>query len=278
MDKKMTPVLKWAGGKRQIINRIKELLPKEFDCYYEPFVGAGALFLELEPKKAVINDINEELISIYKCLENEKLYSLMIQELDKHEINHNDEYYYIIRELDRNPNFNLEPLWKRAARVIYLNKACFNGLYRVNSKGYFNVPSGKKEKVKTYDKCNLRLIHEYFLRCSLQVLNVDFVEAIKTAQKGDFIYFDPPYDIIDNKNSFTSYSKYNFRKDDQKRLADCVKELTKRGIKCMVSNHNTKYIQELYKDFNIKIIHAKRIINADGKNRGTVEEVLITNY
>lgn len=274
----MSPVVKWAGGKRQILEKLKENMPKEYNNYYEPFIGGGALLFDIAPKTATINDVNQELLAIYTCLKDDELYKLMIQELDKHDKNHSEEYYYKIRELDRDPRFELEPLWKRASRAIYLNKTCFNGLYRVNSKGFFNVPSAKKVKVNSYNKNNLEEIHNYFKYDNITILSGDFVEACRTAHSGDFVYFDPPYDNWDDKESFTAYSKFDFNKEDQKRLADCFKDLTKRGVKCMLSNQNTKYINELYAGFNIKVINAKRMINANASGRGSVEEVIITNY
>lgn len=274
----MHPIVKWAGGKHQLLEKIKELMPKEYNNYYEPFVGGGALLFELTPKNATINDVNLELLAIYNCMKDDELYKLMLDELDKHEKNHNDEYYYEVRSWDRDNRFELEPLWKRAARAIYLNKACFNGLYRVNAKGYFNVPSAKKEKVITYDLDNMEAIHNYFKNDNITILSGDFVEATRTAKQGDFVYFDPPYDNFEDKESFTAYSKFDFNKDDQVRLANCFKDLTNRGVKCMLSNHNTKFINELYKDFNINVVNAKRMINANASGRGNVEEVIITNY
>ena len=274
----MHPIVKWAGGKHQLLEKIKELMPKEYKNYYEPFVGGGALLFELIPKNATINDVNLELLAIYTCMKDDELYKLMLEELDKHEENHNDIYYYEVRSWDRNNRFELEPLWKRAARAIYLNKSCFNGLYRVNAKGYFNVPSAKKEKVNTYDLDNMEAIHNYFKNDNITILSGDFVEATRTAKEGDFVYFDPPYDNFEDKESFTAYSKFDFNKDDQVRLANCFKDLTNRGVKCMLSNHNTKFINELYKDFNINVVNAKRMINANASGRGNVEEVIITNY
>lgn len=274
----MSPVVKWAGGKRQILEKLKSSMPAQFNTYYEPFIGGGALLFDLAPKKAVINDVNQELLAIYTCLKDDELYELMLKELDNHEKNHSKDYYYSVRDWDRNSRFELEPLWKRAARAIYLNKSCFNGLYRVNSKGYFNVPSAKKDKVVTYNKENMDEIHNYFRSDNLTILSGDFVEATRTAKTGDFVYFDPPYDTWEDKESFTAYSKFDFNKEDQKRLADCFKDLTIRGVKCMLSNHNTKYINELYEGFNIKIISAKRMINSKASGRGAVEEVIITNY
>lgn len=274
----MSPVVKWAGGKRQILEKLKANLPEKFNNYFEPFIGGGALLFDLAPKNATINDVNQELLAIYTCLKDDELYRLMLEELDKHEKNHSEEYYYHVREWDRDPRFELEPLWKRAARAIYLNKSCFNGLYRVNAKGYFNVPSAKKEHVVTYSKANMEEIHEYFKDDNVTILSGDFVEATRNAHEGDFVYFDPPYDSREDKESFTAYSKFDFNKDDQRRLADCFKDLTNRGVKCMLSNHNTAYINELYNGFNIQIIKAKRMINANAAGRGAVEEVIITNY
>ena len=274
----MIPVVKWAGGKRQILEKLKANMPKQFNNYFEPFIGGGALLFDLAPKHATINDVNQELLAIYTCLKDDELYRLMLDELDKHENNHSEEYYYQVREWDRNPRFELEPLWKRASRAIYLNKACFNGLYRVNAKGYFNVPSGRKEKVVTYSKENMEEIHNYFRTDNVTILSGDFVEATRNAREGDFVYFDPPYDTWEDKESFTAYSKFDFNKDDQRRLAQCFKDLTNRGVKCMLSNHNTAFINELYDGINIKIIQAKRMINANASGRGAVEEVIITNY
>lgn len=274
----MSPVVKWAGGKRQILEKLKANLPEKFNNYFEPFIGGGALLFDLAPKNATINDVNQELLAIYTCLKDDELYRLMLEELDKHERNHSEEYYYQVREWDRDPRFELEPLWKRAARAIYLNKSCFNGLYRVNAKGYFNVPSAKKEHVVTYSKANMEEIHEYFKDDNVTILSGDFVEATRNAHEGDFVYFDPPYDTWEDKESFTAYSKFDFNKDDQRRLADCFKDLTNRGVKCMLSNHNTAYINELYNGFNIQVIKAKRMINANAAGRGAVEEVIITNY
>lgn len=274
----MSPVVKWAGGKRQILEKLKANLPEKFNNYFEPFIVGGALLFDLAPKNATINDVNQELLAIYTCLKDDELYRLMLEELDKHEKNHSEEYYYHVREWDRDPRFELEPLWKRAARAIYLNKSCFNGLYRVNAKGYFNVPSAKKEHVVTYSKANMEEIHEYFKDDNVTILSGDFVEATRNAHEGDFVYFDPPYDSWEDKESFTAYSKFDFNKDDQRRLADCFKDLTNRGVKCMLSNHNTAYINELYNGFNIQVIKAKRMINANAAGRGAVEEVIITNY
>ena len=274
---KVKPFVKWAGGKRQILDKLKEHLPEEYNTYYEPFVGGGALLFELEPKNAVINDFNDELINVYKVLCDEVKFNKMIKLLNKHEAKHSEEYYYEIRNKDRNKrSFKRLAEHTRAARTIYLNKACFNGLYRVNSKGEFNVPFGKKDKVNTYEGSNLNLLNHYLSSNNFQILNGDFEKAVETAQKGDFIYFDPPYDS--DTSTFTSYTEVGFGKNEQIRLAKVFKDLSNRGCYVMLSNHNTKLINELYSEFNLHVIEAKRNINSNGQKRGTVEEVIITNY
>lgn len=274
----MHPFAKWAGGKTQILSKIKELMPEAYNNYYEPFVGGGALFFDVAPTSACINDSNSELMCVYNCFRTDEAFYKLLDELDKHEKNHSEEYYYQIREMDRDPDFNELPIYVRAARMLYLNKACFNGLYRVNAKGYFNVPSGKKEKVNTYDRKNMLAIKDYFASNSINLYNDDFENVLRTAKSGDFVYFDPPYDTLDDKDSFTSYSKDSFGKEEQARLARVFDELSKKGVKCMLSNHNTKYINELYKNYDIHVINARRNINSKGNARGPIEEVIITNY
>ncbi|MDY0278001.1 MAG: Dam family site-specific DNA-(adenine-N6)-methyltransferase [Acholeplasma sp.] len=274
----MNPVLKWVGGKRQLLEKIKGLLPTEYNTYYEPFVGGGALLFELSPINAVINDMNSELINLYKILGDETKYYRLIELLEIHEKNHSEEYFYKIRELDRKDNFLRLPDYERAARVIYLNKAGYNGLYRVNSKGFYNVPFGKKLKVNLYSKENMDKVHNYFKNANISIHNEDFQQVVKEATTNDFVYFDPPYVKWDDKDSFTSYTKDDFSKDDQIRLFETVKELTTKNVKVMLSNHNAEFIRELYKDFNIFVIPAKRLVNANAKGRGNVEEVIITNY
>lgn len=274
---KAKPFVKWAGGKRSIIDKLINLVPEDFNTYYEPFVGGGAMLYELQPKKAVINDYNTELMNVYECIKDENKFANMCSELNKHEAKHSEDYYYEIRDLDRDKKkFNKLADYKRAARTIYLNKACFNGLYRVNSKNEFNVPSGKKNKVNTYDGPNLGIIHCLLNFNDIKLLSTDFEEAVKNAKKGDFIYFDPPYDS--DTSTFNSYTENGFGKEEQKRLAEVFKDLDKRGCYVMLSNYNTKLIKELYKDFNFNYVEAQRNIGASSKNRGKVEEVIITNY
>lgn len=271
------PFVKWAGGKRQIVDKLLMYAPDEFNTYYEPFVGGGALLFELSPKKAVINDSNKELINVYSVLRNEEKFKKMCSILNTYEKNNSEEFYYELRNKDRNKSsFDRLSDYKRAGRTIYLNKACFNGLYRVNSKNEFNVPFGKKTKVNTYDIGNLITVSNYLTMNDIKILNVDFEDSVKDAQKGDFIYFDPPYDS--ETSIFNSYTEDGFGKEEQRRLAKVYKELSNKGCYVMLSNNNTTLIKELYKDFNIHIIEAKRSINSNGKKRGKVEEVIITNY
>lgn len=274
---KAKPFVKWAGGKRQIIKELMKYVPEEYNCYYEPFIGGGALFFELAPKHAVVNDSNSELMNVYKVMCDEDKYGKMCKLLNSYEVKNNEEFYYDLRNKDRDKEkFSKLSDYAKAARTIYLNKACFNGLYRVNSKGEFNVPYNKKTKVNTYDKENLLVVHMYLNMNNVKILNADFEEALKSAKKGDFVYIDPPYDQINA--SFTSYTEEGFGKEEQKRLARVYKELDERGVKVMLSNHNTALINELYNDFNIHVIEAKRNINSKGTGRGKVEEVIVTNY
>lgn len=276
---KPKPFVKWVGGKRQIIERIKEYAPKEFGTYFEPFVGGGAVLFELIPKNAVINDYNAELINIYNILAgNKNKLDDLYKQLKIYESNNCEEYFYKIRNIDREKEIISKWTdYEKAARTIYLNKTCFNGLYRVNSKNEFNVPFNKSKKVNTFEQDNLEAIHEYLTKNNVIILNGDFEDAVKNAKKGDFVYFDPPYDNLKD-DSFTSYTDKGFGKEDQIRLFNCYKRLDKKGVKVMLSNHNTVFINELYKDYNITVINAKRNINSIGSKRGSVEETIITNY
>ena len=274
---KIRPFVKWAGGKRQIIDKLIKYAPKKFNKYYEPFVGGGAFLFELEPKYAVINDYNIELINVYNCIKDKNKYKKVLKILDDYEIKNSKEFYYEIRNMDRDKSlYNKLSDIEKCARTIYLNKACFNGLYRVNSKNEFNVPFNQKEKVNTYDKDNVELISLYLRNNDITILNGDFEDAVKSAKANDFIYFDPPYDS--DTDTFTSYTNNGFNRDDQIKLSEVFKKLDKKGCYVMLSNHNTKLINELYRDYNIHVIMAKRNINSNGKGRGTIEEVIITNY
>lgn len=274
----MHPFVKWAGGKKQLLDKLHSLMPKTYNRYFEPFIGGGALLFSVAPKDFVINDFNSELIQAYFCFTNETDFKKLLEALDFHQMHHSEEHYYDVRNMDKKSDFLFLPIYERAARMIYLNKSCFNGLYRVNSKGYFNVPSGRKKTVNCYEQENLKEISTFFSSSKFKIFNGDFQDAISEVKAGDFVYFDPPYDTWESKDSFTSYAKNPFGKEEQKRLANVYKELSEKGAYVMLSNHNTEFIRELYKEFNIHVVEAKRMINSKASGRGNVEEVIITNY
>jgi DNA adenine methylase len=274
----MKPILKWAGGKRQLLKVIMNELPEKFNSYFEPFFGGGALFFQLLPKNAYINDLNAELINLYTIFQNPTFLKSLIKELRNYEKRHSEEFYYQIRGLDRLPDYEELSQVKRAARILYLNKACYNGLYRVNSNGFFNVPFNGKDKVTLFADANFKEIRDYFKENNIKLTVSDFAENLKLARKGDFVYLDPPYDLIEEKSSFTSYTKENFTQEDQKRLSNVCMELDKKGVFWLLSNHNTTNIKNLYKHFTIKLVKANRLINSDSSKRDKIEEVLIKNY
>lgn len=271
----MQPFVKWAGGKRQLLAEIKQRMPKTFNRYFEPFVGGGALLFEIAPEKAKIGDINANLINAYLTIRDNS--ENLMNELDVLEEEHEKKlksFYLETRDkYNQNILHNVNNI-ETAAQFIYLNKACFNGLYRVNSKGLFNVPFNNKEKVNTYSKENLDRISKYLQRT--EIVNQDFEKTCEEADKGDFVFFDSPYDLL-NDNSFEAYDKSGFSKENHIRLANLYKRLSDKGCYCMLTNHNTKLINELYKDYNIDVVSVKRLINSDASKR-VGEEVIITNY
>lgn len=273
------PFLKWAGGKRQLLPEIRKYIPENIDVYYEPFIGAGAVLLDRQPEKAIINDINKELVNVYEVVKNH--HEELIGHLKKHENGNNSEYFYSIRELDRDEEkfAGLTPI-EKAARMIYLNKTCFNGLYRVNSKGQFNVPFGKYKNPQIVNENVIRAVHDYLSSRDVTIWNKDFAEVVAEAKEGDFVYFDPPYDPVSVTSSFTSYSLDGFNREDQIRLRDVCVELDKRGCKFLLSNSATDFIKEIYeeKGFHIEIVSATRNINSVASKRGKIDEVLVMNH
>lgn len=265
---KATPFLKWVGGKRSIINELKSRMPEKYNEYYEPFIGGGALFFEMLPKKAHISDANLDLIITYKVIQQDV--EKLIEVLKKHQKHHCEEYYYMVRAKHHQD----DPI-EIAARMIYLNKTCFNGLWRVNKKGEFNTPMGKYANPGICQEDNLRACSRALNGASIEYKDYAKIEP----KKGDFVYFDPPYHPT-NSTSFTAYSMFDFTEKDQQNLADFCKELHKKGVHIMLSNSNTPFIQELYKSniFKIAIVNAPRLVNCKPNGRNSVEEVLITNY
>lgn len=269
------PVLKWVGGKRQLMNEIKKVLPKTYTTYYEPFMGGGAVLFELQPDKAVINDINGELMNLYKVIKNDV--DLLIDDLKKHE--NTADYFYSIRELDRKKDKyeNLSNI-EKASRIMYLNKTCYNGLFRVNKAGEFNSPFGRYKNPNIVNEVTLRAVNKYFNTADIKILNKDFEKSLEGIRKGSFVYLDPPYDPVSNSANFTGYNKGGFNRDEQIRLKNLCDKLDKKGVKFLLSNSATDFIKDLYKDYNIKIVKAKRAINSNGNARGSVDEVLVRNY
>lgn len=268
------PFLKWAGGKRQLLPQIRPLMPAAFRRYYEPFLGGGAVLFDLQPAQAVVNDFNSELINCYQVVRDEL--PALIAELEQYR--NEKDFFYRLRALDRQDAFQeLSPV-KRAARIIYLNKTCFNGLFRVNSKGYFNVPFGSYRNPRLLDMPLLRSVSAYLNRGSVTFLNGDYEEALATCEAGDFVYLDPPYDPLSATASFTSYSTAPFGKEAQCRLRDVFSRLTEAGSKVMLSNSATDFIKALYADFKVMTVSCGRNINSVGSKRSRIEELLILNY
>jgi DNA adenine methylase len=274
-DKNMIkPFLHWVGGKRQLLPLIKQYIPKQYNVYYEPFLGAAAVLFDIQPKIAVVNDFNSELVNCYESIRDDLVNVIGRLELFPED----EESYYKIRSMDRDIGWKNSDNSFKAARTIYLNKTCFNGLYRVNSKGQFNVPYGKHKKKFEIEKDTLVDVSTYLNNTSISILNTDFSQAIKGADKGDFIYFDPPYDPVSDTSNFTSYTTEGFDKKDQTRLFYTFKELSDRGCYCMLSNAGTDFIKDLYKEFKIVEVQATRVLNCKGDKRGKVSEVLIMSY
>ncbi len=271
------PFLKWAGGKRQLIPEIKfHYLPPHYNTYYEPFVGAGALLLDLQPSRAVINDGNTELINCYLIIKNSV--EELIEILRSY---YNDEaYYYQIRAWDRQPDYAEKSAVERAARIVFLNKTCYNGLFRVNANGQFNTPFGRYKSPKILDENGLRTVSSYLNTADVQIRNFDFQELLLKLPPaaGDFIYFDPPYDPVSRTASFTGYGADGFNQAAQIRLKATFDRLTQQGCQVLLSNSKTDFILDLYQDYRTHTIAATRAVNSNPQKRGKIDEVLIMNY
>jgi len=267
-----SPILKWAGGKTQLLKHYTRLFPSEFNRYFEPFVGGGAVFFHMVARnpelRAFLSDSNVELINCYNMVKNEL--PAVIRHLKKHK--NDSAHFYRVRGLDV---AQLTPA-ERAARLIFLNKTCFNGLYRVNRKGQFNVPFGKYENPKICDEVNLRAAERAL--CNTKVSTANFDSVLSQARRGDFVYLDPPYQPLSATSNFTGYTSNSFGEKDQERLANMFRKLTDKGCYAMLSNSDTPFIRELYSDFNIETVYANRAINSKGDKRGRVAEVAILNY
>ncbi len=268
------PFLKWAGGKGQLLPELIARLPEDFAAYHEPHVGSGALFFELATHGALsqvyLSDANPSLIDTYLAVRDHV--EDVISTLRKHQKKHDRDYYYLVRAIDP----SRLPLAGRAARVIYLNKTCYNGLYRENRRGQFNVPFGRYQNPTICDAANLRNVSRVLQ--GVDIARRGYASVLDYAQPGDFVYFDPPYHPVSATSSFTAYDSHGFGEDDQRRLRDVFAELARRGVCAMLSNSDTRLIRELYADFRIERVYASRSINSKGGQRGKIAELIIRCY
>jgi DNA adenine methylase len=273
------PFLKWVGGKQQLLTQFDNFFPQSIERYFEPFVGGGAVFFHLMTigrlsGPVFLFDKNEELVNAYRTVRDNV--GELIAELATHQERHSKEHYYETRNRDRQgvPMSDVA----RAARTIYLNKTCYNGLYRVNTSGQFNVPMGSYKNPQVLNENVLRDASAALQSASIEAR--DFREVIDMAQAGDFFYFDPPYDPLSKTASFTGYTANDFQDGDQRDLAEVFRQLTEKGCLCMLSNSSTPFIRELYQGFRItmKTVQARRAVNSKGNGRGAIEEVVVRNY
>ncbi len=262
------PFVKWAGGKRQLIPVLMQRVPSFSGRYFEPFLGGGALFFFMKPEKAYLSDTNAELIHCYNIVRDDP--DALIAELGT--LKYTTDDYYRIR--DKNPA-TLSPV-NRAARTIYLNRTGFNGLYRVNSKGKFNVPMGRYVNPKICDEKNIRACSAVLRFAEVDTASFDTV--VGRAGKGDFVYFDPPYIPLSRTANFTSYQQGGFSMEDQARLAEVFEALTRKGVYAMLSNSDVKWMHDTYKGYPIQRVSATRAVNRNANDRGPVFEVVVTNY
>ncbi len=276
-NRNIKPFLKWAGGKRALLPELLKRLPKNFNNYFEPFLGGGAMFFELKRlnllnnKNVFLSDKNSELINTYKVVRDSPI--KLLELLKEYQNNHSKEFYYKIREMDRNSNFKEIDKIVRATRFIYLNKTCFNGLYRVNSNGFYNVPMGS---YKNPNICDEELIlNASFSLQNVHIENLDFFNIVDIAKSGDFVYLDPPYYPLTKSSNFTSYNETVFLDDEQIRVFELFINLNKKGVSVLKSNSNTEFIKKLYKDYEIEFVECHRAINSKANSRGKIEEVLI---
>lgn len=275
-NKLVSPFVKWVGGKRQLMDSIMGVIPKNIKnyTYVEPFIGGGAVFFYLQPKNAIINDYNSELINVFNVIK-DNLEELIV-DLKKHK--NDSDYFYDLRKLDRSEIFDEIGKIERASRLIYLNKTCYNGLYRVNNAGEFNSPFGRYKNPNIVNEPVLRAVSLYLNSNNVQILNTDYDDILKGLDKNSFVYLDPPYHPISESSNFTGYIQGGWNISDQVRLREACDDLTRRGVKFLLSNSASDFIKDQYREYNISLVKAKRIINSDAEKRGEVDEVLIRNY
>lgn len=271
----VAPFVKWVGGKRQLLKEITPLIPKDADLYCEPFLGGGAVLFFAQPKNAMINDLNSDLMLVYQIVRDDVETLISVLETCRNTA----ECFYKIRGLDRDKSaYQAMPDVEKAARTLYLNKTCFNGVYRVNAKGEFNTSFGRYKNPSLVNAPALRAVSAYLNENNIQILNEDFEDVLRRVPENAFVYLDPPYDPISNTANFTQYNSFGFNRDDQIRLKKSCDELTRRGVKFLLSNSATAFIKDLYRDYAVTSVYAKRSVNSDADRRGAVEEVLVRNY
>jgi DNA adenine methylase len=272
------PFLKWAGGKQRLLKHYKRLLPESARTYHEPFVGSGALFFHLRSRefaaRCYLHDLNQELINTYLVVRDHV--EALMEALVEHARQHSADHYYQVRAWDQEAGWAARPDVERAARMIYLNKTCYNGLWRVNRRGYFNVPMGRYRRPNILDRPRLCAASE-----ALQGVDIwpsDFRKVAERAQAGDFVYFDPPYVPLTPTANFTDYYAGGFGQAEQKALAETYRRLDELGCRVMLSNSDTGLVRELYEGYRIIIVKARRAINSQAGKRGPVSEVVVLNY
>lgn len=270
------PIVKWVGGKRQLVKQLINFMPQNYNKYYEPFFGGGALYFALKPYNAVVNDINQDLITMYRVIKDNPFE--LISLLEEHKLNHSKDYYYKLRSFDRDGTIDTMSDTEKSARLLYMLRVDFNGLYRVNSRGQFNVPFGRYKNPDIVNKTVILAVSDFFRHSDVKLKSMDFAKSIDGVKRKDFVYFDPPYIPLNSTSSFTSYTATGFNYDDQKRLQKVFFDLKKQGVFAMLSNSDTPLTRALYADANIHVVHAKRAINSNAKKRGKINELIITNY
>lgn len=266
-----SPVVKWVGGKTRLLPELLARVPTSWNRYYEPFVGGAAMFFRLAPKRAVLADSNHDLIGLYTAIA--KDVTSVIRRLEMHREVHSESHYYEMRTRwnDREVSWSSP---ERAAAFIYLNKTCFNGLWRVNRSGAFNVPIGRYTDPPICVPDTLRAAQSVLARAEIR--RADYRSAVADARSGDFLYFDPPYDPMNPTSNFTSYTMNAFGHDQQRELADTARALVAKGCQVMLSNSDTPFIRSLYKGMRIDRVKCARAINSNASKRGDVDEVIVT--
>lgn len=272
------PLIKWAGGKRQLLHELDLRLPSRWNTYFEPFIGGGALLVNLENRgklsHAIIADLNRELVNLYRVVKTKP--EQLIEELSRDDFRNDEESYKQLKHEFNSLTGSDRNRIRRAALLVYLNKHGFNGLWRVNRKGEFNVPFGRHTKKSLPSELSIQKFHVLLQKVTIR--HADFEKTVRPAKKGDFVYFDPPYHPLSKTASFTDYHASGFRFSDQERLAKTFMRLSDKGVHVMLSNSKVPEVEELYADFSIATVPAKRYINCNGERRSGTYEIIVTNY